>query len=96
MKHYDDTNCWNQSSVAIRFSCRKRFLAEYTLEPKSEQDPNKYFNLLYNLKQEKKPIVQYVSEAKGLCRKCPMPLKDYMGFQLLIENKDPQRHWRTR
>ena len=35
----------------------KAFKAEYKQEVKTEQDPNKYFNSLYNLKQGRKGIV---------------------------------------
>ena len=59
------------------------FAAEYKLEPRSGPDPNHFFNQLYNLKQGKKPIAQYVAEAEDLYRKCPDALKAYMGNQFV-------------
>ena len=53
------------------------------MEPKADTNPNKYFNLLYNLKQGRKPIAQYVAEAEDLYRKCPEPLRDFMGSQFM-------------
>lgn len=83
----DDAMSWYQRlDAATRGDwvlLSKAFEIEYKLEPKAEQDPNKYFNLLYNLKQGRKPIAQYVAEAEDLYRKCPEPLKDYMGNQFV-------------
>lgn len=59
------------------------FVAEYKLEPRSGPDPNQFFNQLYNLKQGRKPITQYVQEAEDLYRKCPDALKAYMGNQFV-------------
>ena len=59
------------------------FATEYKLEPRSGPDPNQFFNGLYNLKQSKKPIAQYVAEAEDLYRKCSEGLKAYMGNQFV-------------
>ena len=59
------------------------FQAEYKVKPKVEQDPNKYFNLIYNLKQGRKNIAQYVAEAEELYFSCPEKLKEYMGSQFV-------------
>ena len=67
------------------------FSMEYKLEPKSDPDPNKYFNQLYNLKQGSKPIAQYVSEAEDLYRKCPEPLKEFMGSQFVAGITDDSK-----
>ena len=67
------------------------FTAEYKVEPKADTDPNKYFNLLYNLKQARKPIAQYVAEAEDLYRKCPEPLRDFMGSQFVAGLADESK-----
>lgn len=46
------------------------FLEEYKIAQKVDSDPNKYFNLLYNLRQRGRHIVQYVKEAEHLFRQC--------------------------
>lgn len=61
------------------------------MEPKADTDPNKYFNLLYNLKQSKKSIAQYVAETEDLYRKCPKPLKDFMGSQFVAGLADDSK-----
>ena len=66
---------WNELSAA--------FEMEYKIEPKGVGDPNQYFNLLYNLKQGRKSIAEYVSEAEDLYWKCPEPLKKFMGNQFV-------------
>ena len=61
----------------------EEFATEYKLEPRGAVDPNQFFNQLYNLKQGKKQITQYVQEAEDLYRKCPDALKAYMGNQFV-------------
>ena len=59
------------------------FKEEFKLQPKVAIDPNKYFNLIYNLKQGHKPIDKYVNEAEELYQLVPSNLKDYLG-QLFV------------
>ncbi|KAF6238733.1 hypothetical protein HO173_003239 [Letharia columbiana] len=91
----DDAMSWYQRlDAATRgdwVSLSKAFEIEYKLEAKAEQDPNKYFNVLSNLKQGRKPIAQYVAEAEHLYRKCPEPLKDYMGNQFVAGIADDSK-----
>ena len=56
----------------------KAFLLKYKLQMKVELDLNKYFNLLYNLKQEKKSIAHYINEAQLLYNKCSEHLKEIL------------------
>ena len=86
------------------------FATEYRLEPRSAPDPNQFFNQLYNLKQGKNPISQYVQEAEDLFRKCPENLRTYIGTQFIAGIADegkldsgsptfilpPSFAWRTR
>lgn len=74
---------WTELSTA--------FQDEYKLEPKGVGDPNQYFNLLYNLKQGRKSIAEYVAEAEGLYRKCPDPLKAFMGNQFVAGLTDESK-----
>ena len=67
------------------------FQAEYKLEARAEPDPDRYFNLLYNLAQGEKPIALYVQEAEDLYRKCPEALKDFMPRQFVAQLADESK-----
>lgn len=56
------------------------FLEEYKSEPKVDTH---FFSLLYNLKQNKKPIGQYVKDADKLYRKCPEKFREMFGSQFI-------------
>ena len=67
------------------------FKKEFQVVTRTELDPNRFFNALYNLKQGKKGIAQYVEEADTLFQKCPEPLKEYMGSQFVAGLADEQK-----
>ena len=73
----------NELDTAIKADWTRlseEFAREYKLERRSEEaDPNRYFSQLYNLKQGKTPIEQYVAQAVDLYRKCPEALKGLVG-----------------
>lgn len=58
---------------------------------KPNADPNKYFNLVYNLRQGTKDIVDYVEETKRLHAKCPIDLKNYLEHQFVTGLTDDRK-----
>lgn len=61
------------------------------MELKANTDSNKYINLLYNLKQGRKLIAQYVAEAKDLYGKCSESLRDFMGSHFVADLADESK-----
>jgi hypothetical protein len=61
---------WYQKVVSERKSSweylKADFLTEFKIMVVATGDPNKYFSLVYNLKQRRSTIAQYVAEAEGL------------------------------
>lgn len=51
----------------------------------SIEDSNKYFSLIYNLKQRKNIIAQYVIKAKDLYERCSSNLRTYLENQFIVE-----------
>lgn len=49
------------------------------------EDLNKYFNMMYNLKQRKSIIAQYVTEAKELYERCSSDLRTYLENQFIAD-----------
>jgi hypothetical protein len=74
---------WNKLSTV--------FVSEFMLEARVESDPNKFFNQMYNLRQGKKPIAQYVNEAQTLYLQCPGHLREIFGNQFVAGIADENK-----
>jgi hypothetical protein len=67
------------------------FLTEFRIMVVTTGDFNKYFSLVYNLKQRRSTIAQYVAEAEGLYEKCPADLRTYLGNQFIAGLADENK-----
>ena len=67
------------------------FVFEFVLEARVESDPNKFFNQMYNLRQGKKPIAQYVNEAQTLYLQCPGNLQEMFSNQFVAGIADENK-----
>ena len=56
-----------------------------------DTDPNRYFNLIYNLRQRGRNIVTYVEEAEKLHRECPPSLQAFLPNQFVAGLDDESR-----
>lgn len=59
------------------------FSSEFELEERVDTDPNKFFNQFHSLKQGKKSIAQYVTDAQSLYTQCPEELRALFGNQFI-------------
>ena len=62
---------------------KAKFVSEYKIVPRQERDLNRYFNLVYNLKQRGRNIVTYVDEAEKLYKACPANLMAFLPHQFV-------------
>ncbi|MCJ1263560.1 hypothetical protein MMC22_003430 [Lobaria immixta] len=70
---------------------KTRFVAEYKLIPRHNTNPNRYFNLVYNLKQRGRSIVAYVEEAEKLQKACPANLLSFLPHQFIAGLDDESK-----
>lgn len=86
---------WYQKVIPERKNSWERlkadFLAGFKIMVVTTGNPNKYFSLVYNLKQRKSTIAQYVAEAEGLYERCPSDLRTYLGNQFIAGLADENK-----
>lgn len=66
---------WNHLKAA--------FLSRFKNLPCEITDPNRFFKLLYNLKQRGRNIAEYIEEGDQLSSQYPQKFRDSLGFSLI-------------
>lgn len=66
---------WNRLEAA--------FLSRFKNSPWKNTDPNQFFNILYNLKQRGRNIVEYIEEGDQLSSECPEKFRDSLGISFI-------------
>ena len=70
---------------------KTKFVTKFKIAPRQDRDPNRYFNLVYNLKQRGRSIVTYVEEAEKLHRACPSNLLPFLPHQFVAGLNDESK-----